>query len=392
MANRSWNLPTCKQVQASQNNFDGTTRRRIDLWRVKVLSADLRGLATRSLMNKHPRLALTLAIVLLLLAGCTLPPSLRPSEATPNPRATATLGAASAVELITLPEAGAAWLLGRIEKAQTRVWVKIYLLTDNRIVDALKKAKNNGAVVRVLIEPAPYGAANIAREAKKQLRTAGLEIKDANPDFRLTHEKSFVIDDTAIILTANMTRSAFSRNREFAVITKEPGDVAEIANVFEADWSRTPASLASANLAWSPINSRSRITALVDSAQRTLDVYALSATDDALLDSLMTATKRGVVVRFVTSPGSQSDEGADGDTTGLDKLQRSGVLVRLVKSPFVHAKVFVADGATAFVGSVNISTASLDYNRELGLVFSDAQAIARLLRTFEVDWSKATER
>jgi cardiolipin synthase len=38
------------------------------------------------------------------------------------------------------------------------------------------------------------------------------------------------------------------------------------------------------------------------------------------------------------------------------------------------------------VGSENISTASLDRNRELGVLVSDRRAITRLRATFEQDW------
>ncbi len=34
---------------------------------------------------------------------------------------------------------------------------------------------------------------------------------------------------------------------------------------------------------------------------------------------------------------------------------------------YIHAKVIDVDGAKAFLGSENFSTASLEYNRELGV-------------------------
>ena len=49
--------------------------------------------------------------------------------------------------------------------------------------------------------------------------------------------------------------------------------------------------------------------------------------------------------------------------------------------------MMVADGSSAFVGSENISSNSLDNNRELGLIFSDQSIIATLQTTFQQDWS-----
>jgi phosphatidylserine/phosphatidylglycerophosphate/cardiolipin synthase-like enzyme len=290
-----------------------------------------------------------------------------------------------------MPDAGAAWLLDRIRAARTRVFAKIYLLTDTRFVDALKQAKNNGATVRVMVEPDPYGATEIAKTTLRQLRAAGLEVKEANPTFRYTHEKSYVIDDTAIILTANATRSAFSRNREFAVIARDTADVTEIAATFLADWNRDIPQLNRANLAWSPVSSRAKLDAFVASAQHTLDVYVLTLADERMVATLRSAAQRGVRVRIIASPPSRTD-GEDSDTVGLSEVERGGGFTRLITQPFIHAKVLVVDGASAYVGSANLSTTSLDYNRELGIFFNDAVALATLAKTFEQDWAKAKER
>ena len=47
----------------------------------------------------------------------------------------------------------------------------------------------------------------------------------------------------------------------------------------------------------------------------------------------------------------------------------------------------IVDGKTAFVGSENISSQSLDQNRELGIIVSDAGVLGTLQSTFQKDWS-----
>jgi PLD-like domain len=59
-------------------------------------------------------------------------------------------------------------------------------------------------------------------------------------------------------------------------------------------------------------------------------------------------------------------------------------------SLYIHAKVVVADGTTAFVGSQNFSESSLDYNRELGLVTSDPAIVGPIARTVTSDFDSAT--
>jgi phosphatidylserine/phosphatidylglycerophosphate/cardiolipin synthase-like enzyme len=54
-------------------------------------------------------------------------------------------------------------------------------------------------------------------------------------------------------------------------------------------------------------------------------------------------------------------------------------------SPYIHAKAIVVDGTTAWVGSENFSDESLSRNRELGVVFSDPEAVQDVLGTIRQD-------
>jgi cardiolipin synthase A/B len=55
----------------------------------------------------------------------------------------------------------------------------------------------------------------------------------------------------------------------------------------------------------------------------------------------------------------------------------------------MHAKMIVADGQTAFVGSENISAQSLDKNREVGIIIADGNVLNTLQQTFQRDWDQA---
>jgi hypothetical protein len=57
-----------------------------------------------------------------------------------------------------------------------------------------------------------------------------------------------------------------------------------------------------------------------------------------------------------------------------------------MRRPFVHAKAIVADGRRLFVGSENLSSASLDRNREIGILMNDSGLAGQVERTFASDW------
>jgi len=67
----------------------------------------------------------------------------------------------------------------------------------------------------------------------------------------------------------------------------------------------------------------------------------------------------------------------------------AGVRVRRLPRSYlyIHAKAIVVDGRRAFVGSQNLSAASLDDNRELGIIVADGGVIGTLEDTFREDWA-----
>lgn len=291
----------------------------------------------------------------------------------------------SSLRVIVQPEAGNAPILDALNSAQKSIRVVIYLLTEREVIDALKAARGRGVDVRVLIEDEPYGSGPGNKQAISDLQAANVSVKTGNPVFRLTHQKAIVIDDRmAFIMTFNLTHSAVTMNREYGIISTKPDDVAEIISVFEADWNRRVPTMSNPNLVWSPVNARQRMIDLINGAKQTLDVEHAEMQDDQIIARLIDAAQRGVAVRVVMSPQTGS---GDPDKAGQGKLVRNGIAVRLVKTPFVHAKMMIADNARALVSSQNISTSSLDFNRELGILVTDPKIIQTLSATFATDWN-----
>lgn len=354
-------------------------------------------------LNSHwldrKRVAAALLLTLLLAAGCRSTGN-RQDAAQPGatsggagapvgqpPAAGISSDAPAGLQLVTLPDSGADPFLQAIASAQESIRLKVYLITLDEVVDELKAAAQRGVDVRVMIEPEPEGGGESNRAAFEELRSAGVDVRNTPSTFRLSHEKSLVVDDRrAYIMTHNLTYSSFNKNREYEVIVDDPALVAEVARVFDDDWSRRAPDLENARLVWSPINSRERITALIDDATATLDLEQNSLLDEDLIDQLQAAARRGVAVRVITPP---VDDPNDREMEQIQRLLAGGVQVALLGDPYVHAKTILADGAHAFVGSQNFSRSSLDSNRELGIVFDDAAAINRLASAFLQDWNAA---
>ncbi len=315
------------------------------------------------------------------------PTSTRKKTPTPlsaAPTGTTTPIAQSGLQLFVEPAAGEQVILNAINNAQQSVWLETYLLTDTNVINALEKAAGK-IQVRVMLEPNPYGGGS-PQSTLNALKAAGASTEDASPSFTLTHEKGMIVDGkTAFIMTCNFTYSALNgKNREYGIIDTNTPDVQSVIDIFNADWNRTPIQPSDPGLVVSPTNSRTALTAFINNAKSSLVIEAEEMQDTDIEQAIVSAAQRGVKVQVILPTPSSS---TDANAPGIATIKAAGAQVEEDAQLYMHAKMMVADGSSAFVGSENISSNSLDNNRELGLIFSDQSIIATLQTTFQQDWS-----
>jgi len=203
-----------------------------------------------------------------------------------------------------------------------------------------------------------------------------------------------IIDGTtAYIMTSNFTRSAlggygsgsrYQDNREYDIVDTNPQDVQAVIAIFNADWNRTTAQFNDPNLVVSPVNSRNDFTSLINSAHHTLLIEAEEMQDSSIEQAIVSAAQRGVQIQVILPAPSGSS--GDSNSQGIDNIKQGGIQVREDPRLYMHAKIIVVDGHEAFVGSENISSYSLDQNRELGIIVSDQDVLNTLEQTFQGDW------
>jgi len=314
-------------------------------------------------------------------APTPLPDRLRLRAAPPN-----------AITLFVQPDDGRAPVLDAFNNAQTSINLIIYLLSDRDVITALKNAVLRGVAVRVLIEQNPCCANNntMQRAVFSDLQEGGVQVQWTNPAFRLTHAKMAVIDGTtALIMSQNLTRTSFTFNREADIVDRDPADVESLGALFEADWARTPYAPTNPNLVIANADARRKLLAMINGATKSLAIESEEMQDPAIIDALIAAQKRGVAVRYIGSiaPVNGNNPQRDDNAAGRKRLAAAGVGVRLLATPYVHTKTMVADGTVAFVGSENFSAASLDTNREIGILTTDATTITRLMTVYTKDWT-----
>jgi phosphatidylserine/phosphatidylglycerophosphate/cardiolipin synthase-like enzyme len=290
--------------------------------------------------------------------------------------------AAGKVRVLVEPEAGPDAVLSLFAGARRSLWMEMYLLTDEGAIQTLVEQRRAGVDVRVVLEPHPYLADGANDAAFDRLAAAGALVTWASPRFALTHAKVAVIDGARlVVLTLNLTRSGLAGNREYAVVDDDARDVAAAQALVAADLTGVDAGPATTGrVLASPTFSRPALAAALARAAHALTVEMEELSDSALVDALVTARARGCAVS-VALPGAGRSAATDG---AARRLSAGGVAVRLVDAPTIHAKAIVADG-WLYVGSANLTTASLDANREVGLALADAAALRLVAATIAGD-------
>jgi phosphatidylserine/phosphatidylglycerophosphate/cardiolipin synthase-like enzyme len=302
--------------------------------------------------------------------------------------------------LIATPHADHAPFVTAIDGAAKSIDMTMFHLTHPDVADALVRAAGRGVRVRVILDGKSLETKKFERVAAK-LRAGHVEVRGSSPQFSITHVKAMVIDGaTAFITAINLTKDV-GTTRDFGVVTKAKGVVADVAALFAADWDNaagggntTPA-IHEPSLVVSPVSSRERLIGLIASAKRDLAVTVENLGDPAIRDALLAAVKRHVAVKLIVP---MCDKNADPlhNFDPTDKLAAGGVTVRMmpqpetVDTPYMHSKMILADGTNAYVGSINFSTNSTTKARELGIIFANPAAATAIRTAFDADWQHAT--
>jgi len=246
--------------------------------------------------------------------------------------------------------------------------------------------------VQVMLNPARRSGEEENSETRKLLEDAGIEVKDSNPEFGLTHEKSMVIDEeVAFIKSLNWATKNLTVTRDYAITTSHKHEVEEVISCFTADWDRTTFDPGEhANMIWCKGNGRDRIARFIDEAKHTLFVQNERYQDSVIIERLVRAAVRGVKVHIMARPphALKKDKLVEG-VGGLRIMDDVGIKVHTLRHLKLHGKMLIADGCRAIVGSINLAPGSFDDRRELAIEVHDEEIVERLQQIAHEDWTNS---
>ena len=293
------------------------------------------------------------------------------------------------LRVLAEPEDGIRPVYRLISGARSSVELTMYELADPRAEADLAADAARGVDVRVILDQHLEKSRNDG--AYDYLSAHGVHVRWA-PAGTTYHQKTLTVDGTtSVIMTLNLVVEDYDGTRDFAVIDTNRADVAAILATFNADFAgRAITPPDGTDLVWSPTNAQGSVLSVINGAARTLAVEAEEMDDPAVTGALAAAARHGVDVKIVMTADPEWDQ-------AFTELARAGAHIRLYpdngKALYIHAKAIVADaglsGQRVLVGSQNFSVASLDYNRELGILTRDQAAVAAIGATLRMDYAGA---
>ena len=244
--------------------------------------------------------------------------------------------------------------------AKKSVDITMYELVDARMVNDLIADQKRRVKVRVILDSNREASRN--GPSFQALRAGGVKVVWADASYEATHQKTITVDGAkSLILSGNLTDEYYATTRDFGVFDSNPEDVAAIEAVFSADFAHEPIRPSNgSDLVWSP-GSQAEMLA------------------------------RGVKVEVTMT----RDSSYDSDWTAIVSAGGHVHLYSDASSDlYIHAKTTIADAGfndqRIYVGSVNFSRASMDDNRELGIITDDASIVDDVNAVVTGDYSKCT--
>lgn len=252
-------------------------------------------------------------------------------------------------------------ILAVIDSAAERLDLSVFRCDEDAILDALERAVRRGVCVRALVTGRAKGSKAQLKQLRTMLTAQGVDVRRYADTVVRYHAKYVVADNgPAIVASLNFTRKCFGPTCDFMLVSIDPGLVAALQGVFDADWQspgqRAPGGHAG-RLIVGPEHARARFASLIGEAAHRIRLIDPKISDPAMLLLLKNREAQGIRV---------------------DIRGRSGL------GPLTaHGKLLMIDDAAAAIGSISLSTLALEFRRELAVVIRDPASLDALNRFWD---------
>ncbi len=271
--------------------------------------------------------------------------------------------------------------LTSFSSTQQNLDLRTYEFTQKDFKTTLKKLARSGVDIRIIVEDKKYQQFQNTLKVLNQEFSwyQNIQLKsDKQMETEYTHAKVNLIDSGFIIQTANLTHSSFTKNREHFFQSFDTWIRKSLHTLFEKDWKGEKITMKDIhpNLVVCNINCRGVIESLLSSAKESIIIQTQYIMDDALLVLLK---EKNNLPEFKLLVADTKDNN--------DLISIFGnEYARKFKQQYNHTKMILIDHRILLLGSMNLSSTSLDKNREIWILLLDKSIIKTFSDQFSQDW------
>jgi cardiolipin synthase A/B len=243
-----------------------------------------------------------------------------------------------------------------IASARERLVLSLFRCNDFGILDGIAAALERGVKVEAILTKRAKGGKKSLKKLWEALGEMGAAVHwYADPVVKY-HAKYVVADgERAMIATLNPTRKCFTRTWDFVLITSHREVVRSVSTLFALDAAGEPIlprHKLSERLIVGPEAARTRISDLLRSARRKIQVLDHKLSDPDLVALLRERRSAGIHVEVIGR--------------------------KPIGSLVPHGKLLLLDDSRAVIGSMAMSTLSLDFRREVAIVIDSPHIVSAL--------------
>lgn len=258
--------------------------------------------------------------------------------------------------------------------------LRTYEFTHKDFKNTIKNLAENNVNIRIIIEDNKY------QQFQNTLKVLGqdfswyqnIQLKsDKQMGTEYTHAKVNLIDSGFIIQTANLTNSSFVSNREHFFQSYDSGVWKSLYTIFEKDRNGEKITIKDIhpNLIVCNINCRGVIEQLLSSAEESIIIQTQYITDESI---------RNILREKKSLPEFKMLVADTKDNTNLVRIFWDDH-ARKFTQYYNHTKMILIDHKILLLGSMNLSSNSLDNNREIWILLLDTAIIDEFTTQFYTD-------
>lgn len=217
-------------------------------------------------------------------------------------------------------------------------------------------------------------------------------INDEEMKTNFNHAKALIFDDSFLIQTANLTYSAFKKNNEIFYRWADEIIKNWLKYSFHQDWKgeEIDENLLPTELIVCNINCREKIEWILNSAQRSIKIHTQYITDTSILNILKSKIENNQDFKMKLLVGENQDKLKISVLNDLysrfENINNWDLIYKIkTKWRYVHTKSILVDDEILIVWSMNLSSNSLDNNREFWIVLVNDNHIQKYLNFFNKD-------